>query len=66
MKRKAEKKPNYEPEYHEVKYRLPTGRMLCDCCGSPEGQPHTRFCYWNPVNKKSDDAAIRASRRRAK
>lgn len=55
------KKPNYEPEMHEVKYRIPTGRLVCDCCFLPKGGPHTKFCYWNPINKKTDDAAIRAS-----
>ncbi len=56
------KTPNYEPEFHEVKYRLPTGRFICDCCGAPQGQPHKRFCYWNPINKKKDDAAYRADK----
>lgn len=57
------KQPRWEPEFHEVKYRLPTGRMVCDCCGSLQFQPHTKFCYWNPINKKKDDAAIRAEKR---
>lgn len=60
------KKPLYEPEWHEVKFRVPTGRLVCDCCYSPQGEPHTKFCYWNPINKKKDDAAERAERRQRK
>jgi hypothetical protein len=53
------KKPNYVAELHKVEYSVPTGRLVCDCCWAAQGQPHTRFCHWNPTNTKSDiDARI--------
>lgn len=59
-------KPLYEPEWHEVRFRVPTGRLVCHICYSPQGEQHTKHCHWNPINTAKDNALFRAEERAKK
>lgn len=62
-RKRAKKIPNYIAELHKVTYTVPTGRLVCDCCYSAQGQPHTRFCHWNPIHTERDNAAMKSESR---